>query len=45
MNVPTAESRFTLEEPLTEPHEGGEEHLQPVAQSPLDRLYAWVASQ
>ena len=45
VNVPTAESRFTLEEPLTEAHEAGEEHLQPVARSPLDRLYAWVASQ
>ena len=45
VNVPTAESRFTLGEPLTEAHEAGEEHLQPVARSPLDRLYAWVASQ
>ena len=45
VNVPTAESRFTLDEPLTKPHEGGEERLQPVARSPLDRLYAWVASQ
>ena len=44
-NVPAAESTFTLEEPLTEVREGGEERLQPVARSPLDRLYAWVASQ
>ena len=45
VNVPTTESRFTLEEPLTEAHEAGDEHLQPVARSPLDRLYARVASQ
>ena len=45
VNVSTAESRFTLEEPLTEVREGGEERLQPIARSPLDRLYTWVASQ
>jgi hypothetical protein len=45
VNVPTAESTSTLEEPLTEAHEAGEEHVEPVARSPMDRLYAWVASQ
>ena len=44
-DIPSTESRFTMEEPLIEPYEAAEEHPRAVTRSPLDRLYMWVASQ